>query len=150
MHGSAPRRSTLTRAIRRSSSSPRVSGRQCRRTELRGSQHPRAIFVAEIYAPAADVRMSCPFASHQFNRGDEELNRELLLAPGNRVPDDASQAAERGVTCSHTSDEMVQVVVTSLLCVTAASRGGERAFGAASAHNKLPTGPSLRVGTGYP
>jgi hypothetical protein len=29
-----------------------------------------------------------------------------------------------------------------LLCVTAASTGGERAFGAASAHNKLPTRPS--------
>jgi hypothetical protein len=60
------------------------------------------------------IRMSRPFASHQFNRGDEELNRELLLAPGNRIPDDASQAAERRVTCSHTSDENVQVVVTSL------------------------------------
>src|SRR6266481_3204349 len=34
-----------------------------------------------------------------------------------------------------------------LLCVTIASSGGESAFGAASAHNKLPTRPSLSPAT---
>ena len=94
--------------------------------------------------------------SFEFERDDFlqrrfEFPREMPEDFGRSAEDDArSDAVRLAAPCDllvvgegiETCLAVMQAT-GHLLCVTIASSGGGRAFGAASAHNKLPTGPSL-------
>src|SRR5882762_11915124 len=78
-------------------------------------------------------------SSHKRRCGRQEREQ------GHRPAEPNAKGCQHSPPPQHSGN--LQRPSSHLLCVTIASSGGESAFGAASAHNKLPTRPSLSPAT---